>query len=105
MFAVGQLIYWALQFFLIALLVRVVFDYLRMFSPNWRPKGIVMPIAEIIYTLTDPPLRFVRRFVPPLRLGPIALDLSFIVVFFVVQILARIVFIAWESCCSFSSRT
>ncbi len=95
MFAVGQLIYWALQFFLIALLVRVVFDYLRMFSPNWRPKGIVMPIAEIIYTLTDPPLRFVRRFVPPLRLGPIALDLSFIVVFFVVQILARIVFIAF----------
>lgn len=91
MFAVGQLIYWALQFFLIALLVRVVFDYLRMFSPNWRPKGIVMPIAEIIYTLTDPSLRFVRRFVPPLRLGPIALDLSFIVVFFVVQILARIV--------------
>lgn len=95
MFAVGQLIYWALQFFLIALLVRVVFDYLRMFSPNWRPKGIVMPIAEIIYTLTDPSLRFVRRFVPPLRLGPIALDLSFIVVFFVVQILARIVFIAF----------
>jgi YggT family protein len=94
MFAVGQLIYWALQLFLLALLIRVVFDYLRMFSPNWRPKGIVMPIAEIIYTLTDPPLRFVRRFVPPLRLGPVALDLSFIVVFFVVQILARIVFIA-----------
>lgn len=94
MFAVGQLIYWALQLFLLALLIRVVFDYLRMFSPNWRPKGIIMPIAEIIYTLTDPPLRFVRRFVPPLRLGPVALDLSFIVVFFVVQILARIVFIA-----------
>jgi YggT family protein len=94
MFAVGQLIYWALQLFLLALLIRVVFDYLRMFSPNWRPKGIVMPIAEIIYTLTDPPLRFVRRFVPPLRLGPVALDLSFIVVFFVVQILARIMFIA-----------
>ena len=67
MVVIGQLLYWALQFFLIALLVRVVFDYLRMFSPNWRPKGIVMPIAEIIYTLTDPPLRFVRRFVPPLR--------------------------------------
>ena len=63
MVVIGQLLYWALQFFLIALLVRVVFDYLRMFSPNWRPKGIVMPIAEIIFTLTDPPLRFVRRFV------------------------------------------
>ena len=61
MVVIGQLLYWALQFFLIALLVRVVFDYLRMFSPNWRPKGIVMPIAEIIFTLTDPPLRFVRQ--------------------------------------------
>jgi YggT family protein len=49
-----------------------------------------MPLAEIIYTLTDRPLSFVRRFVPPLRLGPVALDLSFILLFFAISILTGI---------------
>lgn len=61
-----------------------------MFRPDWRPRGILMPIAEIIYTLTDRPLSFVRRFVPPLRLGPVALDLSFIILFFAISILTGI---------------
>jgi YggT family protein len=61
-----------------------------MFRPDWRPRGILMPLAEIIYTLTDRPLSFVRRFVPPLRLGPVALDLSFILLFFAISILTGI---------------
>ena len=61
-----------------------------MFKPDWRPRGILLPLAEIIYLLTDRPLSFVRRFVPPLRIGPVALDLSFIVLFFAVSILAEI---------------
>lgn len=52
-----------------------------MFKPGWRPRGILLPLAEIIYSLTDKPLEFIRRFVPPLRMGPVALDLSFIVLF------------------------
>ncbi|MEY3890293.1 MAG: hypothetical protein RLY62_475, partial [Actinomycetota bacterium] len=65
--------------------------YVRMFSPNWRPKGVVLAAAELVYSVTDKPLSFTRQFVPPLRLGGIALDLSFIVVFFVVQLLMRLV--------------
>ena len=61
-----------------------------MFRPDWRPRGILMPLAEIIYTLTDRPLSFVRKFVPPLRLGPVALDLSFILLFFAISILTGI---------------
>lgn len=61
-----------------------------MFRPDWRPRGILMPLAEIIYTLSDRPLSFVRRFVPPLRLGPVALDLSFILLFFAISILTGI---------------
>ncbi len=52
-----------------------------MFRPDWRPRGIILPVAEIIYILTDKPLAFVRRFVPPLRMGPVALDLAFIILF------------------------
>jgi YggT family protein len=49
-----------------------------------------MPLAEIIYLLTDKPLSFIRRFVPPLRMGPVALDLSFIVLFIATQLLIAI---------------
>jgi YggT family protein len=91
---VGQIfaaIYWLLQLFLFALIGRLIFDYVRIFSPQWRPRGVILALAELIYTVTDRPLRFVRQFVPPLRLGAISLDLSFIVVFFVVQLLMRLV--------------
>jgi len=62
-----------------------------MFARNWRPRGFVLAIAEVVFAITDPPLKFVRRFVPPLRLGAVNLDLSFIVVYFAVQMLARAV--------------
>ncbi len=84
-------IYWLLQLFLFALIGRLIFDYVRIFSPQWRPRGVILALAELIYTVTDRPLRFVRQFVPPLRLGAVSLDLSFIVVFFVVQLLMRLV--------------
>ena len=86
-----SLIYWALNLFLFALIARLILDYVRMFSPNWRPKGVVLAAAELVYSITDKPLAFTRQFVPPLRLGGIALELSFIVVFFVVQLLMRLV--------------
>lgn len=91
--AVIGIIYWGLNLFLIALIGRLILDYVRIFSPNWRPRGIVLALAELIYSITDRPLRFVRQFVPPLRLGAVSLDLSFIVVFFVVQLLMRLVII------------
>jgi YggT family protein len=91
--AVIGIIYWGLNLFLITLIGRLILDYVRIFSPNWRPRGIVLALAELIYSITDRPLRFVRQFVPPLRLGAVSLDLSFIVVFFVVQLLMRLVII------------
>ncbi|CAB4689659.1 MAG: YggT family protein [Actinobacteria bacterium] len=91
--AIVGIIYWALNLFLLALIGRLILDYIRIFSPNWRPRGVVLALAELIYSITDRPLRFVRQFVPPLRLGAVSLDLSFIVVFFVVQLLMRLVII------------
>jgi len=86
-----SLLYWVLNLFLIALVGRLILDYVRIFSPNWRPSGVILALAELIYSVTDKTLSFVRQFVPPLRLGGISLDLSFIVVFFVVQLLMRLV--------------
>ena len=87
----GIVLGWILQVFLIALFARVILDYVRMFSPQWKPKGIILGLAEAVYGITEPVMRFVRRFIPPLRLGPVAVDLSFILIFIVTQILTSLV--------------
>ena len=90
MLNVGSLLASVLNIFLFALLGRLIFDYVKMFSRTWRPKGIILYFVEAIYTITDPPMKFVGRFVPPLRLGAISLDMSFIVLFFGTQLLIRL---------------
>ncbi|MFZ4063906.1 MAG: YggT family protein [Candidatus Nanopelagicaceae bacterium] len=87
---VFNLLHTALNIFIMAMVGRLVLDYVRIFASSWRPRGIVLAIAEFVYAVTDPIVNFVRRFVPPLRLGPVALDLSFIVIFFGAQILSSI---------------
>ena len=62
-----------------------------MFARQWVPTGILLVIAESIFTVTDPPLKFLRRYIPPLRLGRVSMDLSFMVVFIVVLIAMRAV--------------
>ncbi|MEI7659537.1 MAG: YggT family protein [Actinomycetes bacterium] len=84
---IGTLLADVLQLFLFALLARLILDYVRMFARNWRPKGLVLILVELVYSITDKPMRFVGRYIPPLRLGTVSLDLSFIVLFFGVQLL------------------
>jgi YggT family protein len=66
-----------LLLYILALLARLVLEYIPMFNRQWRPHGFGLVISEAVFTVTDPPLRFFRRLIPPLRLGPIALDLGF----------------------------
>ena len=77
----------ALQLFIFVLIARVVLEMVQSFSRDWRPTGFVLVLAEIVYTITDPPLKFLRKFIKPVRLGSIALDLSVLVLFFIVWIL------------------
>ena len=91
MLSVGSLLANILQLFLFALLGRLIFDYVQMFSKTWRPRGLILYLVEAIYTITDKPMQIVGRFVPPLRLGAISLDMSFIVLFFGTQLLIGLV--------------
>lgn len=84
---IGSLLAGILQLFLFALLGRLILDYIRMFARNWKPSGISLYLVEAVYAITDQPMRFVGRFIPPLRLGAVSLDMSFIVLFFGVQLL------------------
>jgi YggT family protein len=77
---VGLVIELVLRLFLLLLFARFVVDWVQVFARSWTPKGVVLVLLEIIYSITDPPIVFIRRFVPPLRIGSVALDTSFIIV-------------------------
>lgn len=73
---VGEVIGFLLFACIIVLLARFILDWVQMFARQWRPKGTVAVLCEALYSLTDPPLRAVRKFIPPIRLGGAAIDLS-----------------------------
>ncbi len=87
MVLVGTIIDTILFLFLVLLLIRLVVDWVQVFARSWTPKGPVLFVLEIVYSITDPPILFVRRFVPPLRIGSVALDTSFLIVLVVVYLL------------------
>ncbi|WP_182354586.1 YggT family protein [Flaviflexus huanghaiensis] len=80
------ILFWALSLYTFVLFGRVVIDLVSVFSRDWRPTGGLLILANMVFRLTDPPLRFLRRFIPPLRMGPVALDMGFLVLFFGVSI-------------------
>ena len=80
-----------LSLFKIALFIRIIVDYVRMFARSWQPNVVLIGFFELIYTITERPMAFVRRFVPPLRLGGVALDLSFIVLLLAIGLLQNVV--------------
>jgi YggT family protein len=75
---IGIYVVWAV---LGLLLVRLIMDYVMMFARRFRPTGALAALLEIAYSVTDPPLRALRRVIPPLRLGAVSVDVSFIVLF------------------------
>jgi YggT family protein len=84
---VWEILFLAVFIFLILLIGRFVIQIIQNFARDWRPHGVVLVIAEVIYSATDPPLRLMRRLIPPIRLGGISLDLGFTVLFLLVVVL------------------
>jgi YggT family protein len=80
-----------LTFFKWVLFARLIIDYARMFARNWRPNSFLLAIFEVVYSITDPAMKFVGRFIPPLRLGGVSIDLSFIVILLALTVASTIV--------------
>ena len=89
---VRLVLYWILFGFWLFLTARVVVELVRAFSREWRPAGGVAVTLETIYTVTDPPVRLVRRLIPMVRIGGVGLDLSIMVLLLVVFILMRLAY-------------
>ena len=77
--AVLSLLKFIVWLYLMVVFGRLILDWIRVFARDWRPRGIVLVLAEAVYTLTDPPLNALRRIIPPLRLGGASIDLAFLV--------------------------
>jgi YggT family protein len=88
---VGLLLYVVLTVFIAFMWVRFIVDWVQVFARSWSPRGILLIVLELVYSVTDPPIKALRKVIPPLRLGSIALDLSFIIVFIGAYVLLQVV--------------
>jgi len=79
-----------LLLYLFVLFARLILEYIPLFNREWRPRGAGLVAAEIVYTVTDPPIKLFRRLIPPLRVGPVAIDFGFMLTMIVVLILMSV---------------
>lgn len=88
---VGIVLYYALLAFAAVLTARALLSFVPLFVRGWEPRGAMLVVAEAVYTVTDPPLRLFGKIIPPLRIGGVALDLGFLVLFLLVSFAMRLV--------------
>ena len=91
MSVVWQVLYIVLMCFFVLLLARMVMDWVQFFARDWRPGRAMVVLLESIYTVTDPPLKLLRRWIRPVRIGGAALDLAFMLLIIIVLILIQVV--------------
>ena len=84
---IGAIIELVLGAFIVLLFVRLIVDWIQIFARSWVPKGPVLVVLEGVYSITDPPVKALRRVIPPLRLGGVAIDLSFVALLLICYIL------------------
>ena len=87
---VGSIIHVLLFTFIALLWIRFIVDWVQVFARSWSPRGVLLVILEVVYSVTDPPIKALRRVIPPLRLGNFALDLSFLIVLVAAYVLLRV---------------
>jgi len=87
----GSAIYLVIRIFILVLIARIVIEMIQSFSRNFQPPRWFIYIAEPLFVITDPPVKALRRVIPPLKLGGVALDMSVIVLFIILSVLQYIV--------------
>ncbi|PND48755.1 YggT family protein [Rhodococcus sp. ENV425] len=85
--AVFKVLWFLLFIFWLLLIGRIIVEFIRTFARDWKPTGFVVVVLEAIFTVTDPPVKLLRRLIPPLNLGGVRLDLSIMVLLFIVYFL------------------
>ncbi len=86
-----EIIRWLIDVYLAILFVRMVIDWILVLARRWSPRGLMADVIRIVYELTEPPLRWLRRWIPSVPLGPVQLDVSFLVLYFVLGLAAAFI--------------
>jgi YggT family protein len=87
---VGVVVEIVLWFFIALLWIRFVVDWVQIFARSWTPRGVLLVLLEGVYSITDPPIKALRRVIPPLRIGSVSLDLSFLIVMIAAYVLLQV---------------
>lgn len=76
-----------IRLYIYVLWARFIIEWVRVFAPRFRPRGVLLVLFEFVFTLTDPPIKMFRKILPPIRLGQVSLDLGWMVTMFCCWIL------------------
>src|SRR2546423_4449022 len=79
MSVVGALLLWVLYLFALCMIVRLIIGWVLVFARSWEPRSVMLVVVETAYTVTDPPLKLLRRYIPPLRLGGVGVGVAFLI--------------------------
>ena len=90
MYVAGSIIHVVLFVFIALMWVRFIVDWVMVFARQWQPTGPLLVVMEVVYSVTDPPIKALRKVIPPLRLGNFALDLSFLLVLVIAWVLLNV---------------
>ena len=90
MYVAGSIIHVVLFVFIALMWVRFIVDWVMVFAQQWQPTGPLLLVLEAVYSITDPPIKALRKVIPPLRLGNFALDLSFLLVLVIAWVLLNL---------------
>ncbi|KAA8816891.1 YggT family protein [Bifidobacterium vespertilionis] len=77
--------------YMLILFIRMILDWVSVLSPRWYPRGVVSTLVAAVYNVTEPPLRWLRRYIRPIPMGPMYFDVSFMVLWFGLIVLRMII--------------
>ena len=84
---IGSIVHFLVNAYNLVLFIRMILDWVAVLAPLWRPRGLVASLIDAIYQLTEPPLRWLRRYVRPIPMGPVYFDVAFIVLYFILIVI------------------
>ncbi|MBT1171667.1 YggT family protein [Bifidobacterium sp. SO4] len=90
---IGRILAWLINAYITVLFIRMILDWVSLLARNWYPRGVVAQLINAVYTVTEPPLRWLRQYIRPLPLGGMYLDISFIVLYFLLVALESVIMI------------
>ncbi|MEN9751993.1 MAG: hypothetical protein RLZZ600_1040 [Actinomycetota bacterium] len=88
---VAAIAYYALQIFTLLMWIRLIVDFIRSAKPGWRPVSVLLVLLSIVYAITDPPIKLVRKVVRPVRFGAVSIDFAWTIVLIAVILLSTII--------------